>query len=567
MVNVSRDAEQGPRHRPRRLTSISNLTKSFNGHRRNTTNDLNNYRDSESTVKTPRKRTFLSRPTVPAASATNRLPRSSTYSSIPRAVSGPRHPSKCLPTSKTTTSLIPSRIPTPRGQPRICSGLQENHEQFMPPPVLQRSQQRKKQWRHSAGPLLMPKVNTDGSMHEDTSSNYQAPEMANLEPREAESLSSTGLEETLHLKQQGSSIEFSPDVVKFSNQFQPSQTQLATNLNEDRELTNTAYNQDQGAAISPRKSFDIVQHRLLAPLEPVTTCQTSSTTSPRSNRRRDSSDLPCFASTESLALASKSTTKPSTAGVKSTVKSGLSSMSISNLSKLKLRKSVSDSRSPQHELFVEQADPSHVHNYQPHAYWTGRFVSLQDRYLKAHWREEFSTPSREDGGKAEMYGRDLRRCMWIFNELENCCETRTAFRSLMAFRKEFAATLRMPELEPKRTARMSRQITQESEAKADIVPNGPMREIQQPYEQQPMGLTFPRKPLPIPKDQAMSSPSVVSDENEQVVSDMQKETSQTSLLKEGSDKRHRQTVGRDRSFLTKIVDIGRKASWTQGYGA
>jgi hypothetical protein len=133
-----------------------------------------------------------------------------------------------------------------------------------------------------------------------------------------------------------------------------------------------------------------------------------------------------------------------------------------------------------------QPDPRHITTSQPSAYWSGRFVSLHDRFLAEEYSNGEATPSGSSPGNPFQYhamttdrvavnsrpthlshstttsaltsltGTKPRtppcnkdaRCLRIFQHLESLCITSEARRSLVAWQQSYARRVGKPQLLP-----------------------------------------------------------------------------------------------------------------------
>jgi len=87
------------------------------------------------------------------------------------------------------------------------------------------------------------------------------------------------------------------------------------------------------------------------------------------------------------------------------------------------------------ELYLPPRD---VYEAESSSYWTGRFVSLSDKFLNDGEGEEIPEPSMRDG-KALMRDQEERRARTIFLLLSEDCKTTDAKRSLLVRISPFPA--------------------------------------------------------------------------------------------------------------------------------
>ncbi|EXA41253.1 hypothetical protein FOVG_09759 [Fusarium oxysporum f. sp. pisi HDV247] len=169
--------------------------------------------------------------------------------------------------------------------------------------------------------------------------------------------------------------------------------------------------------------------------------------------------------------------------------SSTSSLFASTTSRLRLSRAslVSRSSSSSGTTATEvQPDPRHITTSQPSAYWSGRFVSLHDRFLAEEYSNGEATPSGSSPGNPFQYhamttdrvavnsrpthlshstttsaltsltGTKPRtppcnkdaRCLRIFQHLESLCITSEARRSLVAWQQSYARRVGKPQLLP-----------------------------------------------------------------------------------------------------------------------
>ncbi|RGP63837.1 hypothetical protein FLONG3_9731 [Fusarium longipes] len=170
--------------------------------------------------------------------------------------------------------------------------------------------------------------------------------------------------------------------------------------------------------------------------------------------------------------------------------SSTSSLFTSSTSRLRLPVSslTSASRSSSASTTVTEllTDPNQITTSQPSAYWSGRFVSLHDRFLAEEFNSEdvFSSDSSFGSGfqaftmKTDRVAVNSRpthlshstttsaltnltgtkprnkpstkdaRCMHIFQHLESLCATSEARRSLLAWQQTYARRMNKPHLLP-----------------------------------------------------------------------------------------------------------------------
>ncbi|KAJ4009665.1 hypothetical protein NW752_009253 [Fusarium irregulare] len=170
--------------------------------------------------------------------------------------------------------------------------------------------------------------------------------------------------------------------------------------------------------------------------------------------------------------------------------SSSSSLLSAGTSKLRLARSsltsMSASRCSSTSTMETPSDPRQITKSQPSAYWSGRFMSLHDRFLSEDYdNEDAFSPNFSPGGSFQPYsmrpdcfaanarpthlsystttsaltnlaGTKPRkppnnkdaRCLRIFQHLENLCVTREARRSLYAWQQTYARRMNKPNLLP-----------------------------------------------------------------------------------------------------------------------
>ncbi|KAM0351886.1 hypothetical protein ACHAPU_002400 [Fusarium lateritium] len=186
----------------------------------------------------------------------------------------------------------------------------------------------------------------------------------------------------------------------------------------------------------------------------------------------------------------KSTPRPLADQSRKTSASSTSSLFASSTSRLRLHRSsltsISRSSSSSTTVAEVQPDPNQITTSQPSAYWSGRFVSLHDRFLAEEFsNEEAVTSSSPFGNPFEPHAMTTdrvavnfrpthlshstttsaltslsitkprsppsskdARCMRIFKHLESLCATSDARRSLLAWQQTYARRMGKPQLLP-----------------------------------------------------------------------------------------------------------------------
>ncbi|KAF4345658.1 hypothetical protein FBEOM_315 [Fusarium beomiforme] len=208
---------------------------------------------------------------------------------------------------------------------------------------------------------------------------------------------------------------------------------------------------------------------------------------PKSRTLTVLSDLKTSLSRSSLnkLSGSRDSTDPSS---RKTSASSTSILFASTTSRLGLSRSslVSRSSSSSTSATEVQPDPNQITTSQPSAYWSGRFVSLHDRFLAEEYSDGEATMSDFSPGNLSKYhaittdraavnfrpthlshstttsaltsltGTRPRtpsstkdaRCLRIFQHLESLCTTSEAHRSLLAWQQSYARRVGKPQLLP-----------------------------------------------------------------------------------------------------------------------
>lgn len=543
--------------RPRRLTSFTQMGKVFN-RRRGTATDPPSY---ESFVNNSRAPTIARSRVSSPHSIKAGLPRSSTCSNIPRIQSSQR-----LPSSVTSGSRAPSRIPTPNGikfgeagpmhygaskpLPKVPTSSKLHEIRFTP----------KHKWRRSLAPdMIMPQINRDGS-----TSNVS------VTPKAPRSRSRT---RPLSFFGSAKAQQSLPEQVGWP-------LSERTNGNVEKQVLEQADRYDllDMAATSPskspsenepllangndqrKKSVEIVHRSLLTALEPITPRQTSLRASPllsSSNARRNYRVL------SSDTLPGSNAPSSLTARVKSAFKSKVCPPTLKLNPTFFLRthlkailQTISPTRSPRSLSTATDEevplDPG-VYEPQPSEYWSGRFTSLNDAILNNN-DGEVPLPSLEHDNKILIQQKELDRTRKVFEGLEGCCKTAAAKKSLsvcivallsmmtcsndlvQSFKTRLAEKRGMPELllNGPLDARARALLRGSLDSGADGDDTTP---ILKPKPR----IIVPRKPQKHGSD-SLASPKVAS-------SVLLSEASETSL-------------GTTRSgFIGRLMSMGRKSSW------
>lgn len=567
-----------PRQRPRRLTSISNLAKSLNLRRSHAdvAPDEPLSAVSGNQLDKSKKRnlfTSMARKATPSQ-PTSGFQRSLTVSNIPRPVSVQKPLHTRLPSSKTSTALLPSRIPTPGGY-GLYRSYPDSSGESRPASTFSRAQRRDKEARRqSTRSLLLPKIGPDGSVINEPNQEAQdsALDVHSIVRWSVENGPPT--HETTPVKDIGLALSEcgSSHERKVSRLRLKPKLNLQTNFSKRDGLKD---DQDSPFSIntanSPRNSYDVVQRSLLHPVEPSSGQFSSSPRSPKDAPTSGSKDKgPAFnrlASSDSIPEASKGSPKSVNSRVKTPIRVGEASKSISNVKRLtsqifsSSRPSVStDGTSESEDIF----DPT-VSKEQPTAYWAGRFVSLQDRYLQQHFNDEFVKPPPHSNPIAVMRSKEVKRAQWIFEQLEKHCASKAAMKSLLHFKKAYALQKSLPEL----VARSSPRTYDKKEAYKSPARgftdgiNGVRnrKNSQSSSADHPVkaALTIPRKPLPA-NSKIFGPRKSSAIEAQQSNVGATANLSSTSLIQHDGSKSSLRWADKDRSFFGKLIDMGRKAA-------
>ncbi|KAL9050246.1 MAG: hypothetical protein Q9162_006748 [Coniocarpon cinnabarinum] len=297
---------------------------------------------------------------------------------------------------------------------------------------------------------------------------------------------------------------------------------------------------------SSRSSFEVVERRLLKPID--NTLPHSKSLASISVKPENSPVISNFANKPTSAfkrLASTDTFKDFSAGPSSPIVSKMRST---------LKSLTPRSSSLSHRQIVVDFDKN-VYEDQPSQYWSGRFVSLRDRYDRIHGTDMLESALPRSNSVPEPRAYDLAQASWIFEQLYACCRTNSAKKSLTEFKRKYAQIVALPEL---LTSTEPEERCEKPSRRSMILGSGKSR-TDSGHDKAPQlpALTIPRKPLPFGEE--VTSPRSIRTVNT-CETDLSGKSQDSFLKSSGRDRA--EALERDRSFFGKLIDIGRKASWT-----
>ncbi|KAF5981355.1 hypothetical protein FCOIX_4250 [Fusarium coicis] len=241
--------------------------------------------------------------------------------------------------------------------------------------------------------------------------------------------------------------------------------------------------QDENVPPSNHKKSVLLEHA------PQDSFQKNKSRLPKSRTLAVLSDLKTSISRSSLSSKFSSSRDSDDPSSRKTSASSTSSLFAPTTSRLGLSRAslVSRSSSSSGTTATEvQPDPSHITTSQPSAYWSGRFVSLHDRFLAEEYsngeasawgsspghpfqycamttdrvavnsRPTHLSHSTTTSALTSLTGTKPRtppcskdaRCLRIFQHLESLCTTGEARRSLVAWQQSYARRVGKPQLLP-----------------------------------------------------------------------------------------------------------------------
>ena len=555
MGETNQQHHNTPRQRPRRLTSISNLARSLTlrrSHGVDSTHWENDNKLEKSLERAGKMHLFT--PKTPRSETC--MPRSTTFTNIPRPISGLKHAQPRLPTSKTTTALLTSRIPTP------LKYTEKNAKSGLPSVSSREQRFGSSNWRHSIRSPHSHDIGVD---------DFILPKPSQVYKKDGKAMLSASSSARWSLENGPPTRTLTPDtsiglaVSDFTSSNLPgspkqrnkAELRIRSNLFASRFLDegDTSSNSTP-ASESPCTSHEIVRRRPLHPTEAQTT-KLSPAFSSENDRLSDKSNKtkPCYQrlvpSNHVLEADEKSLDK-GTPFAKSSFETRHQAGTFSGFKRL----------APQVFLPRSLSTPDHVE--QPTAYWIGRFVSLQDKYYQEHGKDEFVKMPVGTNEAMWMRSQDVNRIKCIFERLEKECGSKPTLKSLVRFKKEYAKVHCLPEIllkgPPPTKGKdtligRTRQIThgaEKLERRQRSEPSVIGQEVL-PY------MKISRKPLPIECHviSPMDLHSVHYDDPDDAVL---KNQSKSSLISHGSGKDQHDVTEGDRSLFGRLIEKRRKTS-------